>query len=104
MAPKAEKRERARKFDKTPWGFIMLMLLAIAATIAAICLGINYNIIAICIIGLVALIAIMVVVARVETCPYCGSIRLKKEKIDPRFNIANWSVKCKKCGEEFFME
>ncbi len=103
-ASEADKRERARKFAKAPWGFIALMLLAIAAAIAAICLGIYYNIIAICIIGLVALIAIMVVVARVETCPYCGSIRLKKEKIDPRLNIANWSVKCKKCGEEFFME
>ena len=103
-ASKVEKRERARKHDKVPWGFIMLMLLAIAASIAAIFFGIYFNVIAICIIGLVALIAIMVVVARVETCPYCGSIRLKKEKIDPRFNIANWSVKCKKCGEEFFME
>ena len=100
----AEKRERARKFDKVPWGFIALMLLAIAAAIAAICLWINYSIIAICIIGLVALIAIMVVVARVKTCPYCGSIRLKKEKIDPNLNIANWSVRCKKCGKEFFME
>ncbi|MEE3390272.1 MAG: hypothetical protein VZR28_03675 [Candidatus Cryptobacteroides sp.] len=95
---------KKKKSCATPWGFILLMLLAIAAAIAAICLGIYYNIIAICIIAFVALIAIMVVVARVETCPYCGSIRLKKEKIDPRFNIANWSVKCKKCGEDFFME
>lgn len=103
-----EKRERPekkrKKTSKAPWGFIALMLLAIAAAIAAICLGFYYIIIAICIIAFVALIAIMVVVARVETCPYCGSIRLKKEKIDPRLNIANWSVKCKKCGEEFFME
>lgn len=101
---------RASEADKqtsrkaAPWGFIALMLLAIAAAIAAICLGINYSIIAICIIGLVALIAIMVVVARVETCPYCGSIRLKKEKIDPKYNIAKWSVRCRKCGKGFFME
>ena len=95
---------KKRKSCVPPWGFIALMLLAIAAAIAAICLGLHYNVFAICIIGLVALIAIIVVVARVETCPYCGSIRLKKEKIDPRFNIANWSVKCKKCGEHFFME
>ena len=104
----AEKRvlpeKKRKKSCATPWGFIMLMILAIAATIAAIYLGIYYNVIAICIIGLVALIAIMVVVARVETCPYCGSIRLKKEKIDPKWNIANWSVKCKRCGEKFFME
>ena len=102
-APKAEKRERARKHDKVPWGFIALMLLAIAAAIGAIYLGLYYSIIAFCIIGLVALIAIMVVVARVETCPYCGSIRLEKEKIDPNLNYANWKVRCKKCGEEFFM-
>ena len=103
-APKAEKRERARKFDKAPWGFIALMLLAIAATTAALILGIYFNVIAISIVALFALIAIMVVVARVETCPYCGSIRLKKEKIDPKYNIANWSVRCKKCGKDFFME
>ena len=102
-APKAEKRERARKHDKVPWGFIMLMLLAIAASIAAIFLGIYVNVIAISIIALFALIAIMVVVARVETCPSCGSIRLEKEKIDSNLNYANWKVRCKKCGEEFFM-
>lgn len=101
---KAEKRERARKFDKVPWGFIAVVLLAVAALIAAIYLGIYYNVLAICIIAFVALIAIMVVVARVETCPYCGSIRLKKEKIDPNLNgSANWSVRCKRCGEHFFM-
>ena len=100
---KAEKRKRARKFDKVPWGFIMLMLLAIAAAIAALFLGIYFSVIAISIIAFVALIAIMVVVASVETCPYCGSIRLKKKKTDPRCNIAKWSVKCKKCGEEFYM-
>ena len=101
---KAAIRERARKFDKAPWGFIVLMLLAIAATTAALILGIYFNVIAISIVALFALIAIMVVVARVETCPYCGSIRLKKEKIDPKYNIANWSVRCKKCGKDFFME
>ena len=103
-ASKAEKRERARKFDKAPWGFIALTLMAVAAMTAAIYLGIHYNVIAISIVALFALIAIMVVVARVETCPYCGSIRLKKEKIDPKLNIASWSVRCKKCGKSFFME
>lgn len=103
-ASKAEKRERARKFAKVPWGFIAVVLLAVAALTAAIYLGIYYNVLAICIIAFVALIAIMVVVARVETCPYCGSIHLEKEKIDPNLNgFANWSVRCKRCGEKFFM-
>lgn len=56
------------------------------------------------IIILVLLVAIIVVVAKIDTCPYCGSIHLEKKKIDPNLNIANWSVRCKKCGEEFFMK
>lgn len=56
------------------------------------------------IIIMVALIAIMIIVSRIETCPYCGSIRLEKTKIDPKLNIANWSVRCKRCGRGFFME
>ena len=103
-APKAKKREQARKFDKAPWGFIALMLLAVAVMTAAFFIGLHYNVFAISIVAFVAWIAIAVIVARIETCPYCGSIRLKKKKIDPNLNIANWSVRCKKCGEEFFME
>ena len=52
---------------------------------------------------MVALVAITIVVARIETCPYCGSIRLEKRKIDPKLNIARWTVRCKKCGKEFYM-
>ena len=104
----AEKRERPEKKRKKscaiPWGFIALVLLAVAAMTAAFFLGLRNNIFAISIVAFVALIAIAVMVARIETCPYCGSIRLEKKKIDPNLNIANWSVRCKKCGEEFFME
>ena len=104
----AEKRvlpgKKRKKSCATPWGVIASAATAIAAMTAAFFIGLHYNVFAISIVAFFALIAIMVVVARVETCPYCGSIRLKKEKIDPRFNFANWSVKCKKCGEDFFME
>ena len=105
---KAEKREQPEKkrtkFGKVPWGFIALVLLAIVVMTAVLQLGIYYNVLAISIAAFVGLIAIIVVVARVETCPYCGSVRLKKEKIDPNLNIARWSVRCKKCGKDFFME
>lgn len=104
----AEKRERPEKKRgkscSTPWGVIALAAMAIAAMTAAFFIGLHYNVFAISIVAIFALIAIAVIVARIETCPYCGSIRLEKEKIDPNLNIANWSVRCKKCGEGFFME
>lgn len=53
---------------------------------------------------MVALVAILIVVLRTDTCPYCGSFRLEKKKIDPKYNIANWNVRCKRCGKEFYMK
>ena len=104
----AEKRERPEKKRKkscaTPWGVIALAAMAIAAMTAAFFIGLHHNVFAISIVALFALIAIAVIVARIETCPYCGSIHLKKEKINPNLNIAIWSVRCKKCGKEFFMK
>ena len=56
------------------------------------------------IIIMVALVAILIVVLRTDTCPYCGSFRLDKQKIDPKYNNANWNVRCKRCGKEFYMK
>ena len=57
---------------------------------------------------LVALIAIAIVVVHIDTCPYCGSIRLEKKKHSPNhnpiFSPGKWSVRCKKCGAEFYLE
>ena len=104
----AEKRERPKKKRKkssaTPWGVIALAATAIAAMTAVCLIGLHYNVLAICIVALFALIAIAVIISRIETCPYCGSIHLEKKKIDPNLNIANWKVRCKKCGKGFFME
>ena len=58
---------------------------------------------AVLIIVMVAMVVIMIVVANIETCPYCGSMHLEKRKIDPNLNPAGWSVRCKKCGKEFYM-
>lgn len=103
-----EKREQPEKKRKkscaTPWGVIALAVIAIAALTAAIFIGLHYNLFAISIVAFFALIALMIIIAKVETCPYCGSIRLQKKKIDPNLNLFNWSVRCKNCGEDFFME
>ena len=58
---------------------------------------------AVFIIIMVALVAIAIIVTVFDTCPYCGSIRLEKRKIDPKLNHARWTVRCKKCGKEFYM-
>ena len=58
---------------------------------------------AVLIIVMVAMVAVIIIVAKIETCPYCGSTHLEKREIDPNLNPAKWSVRCKKCGKEFYM-
>ena len=56
------------------------------------------------VIGASLVISVIVGFFALTRCPYCGSRHIRKKKIDPELNHANWTAICLRCGKEFYIE